>query len=67
MMMIRPGGVPTETKYHITLGEQQIDESSSEKVLGVNFSNDLKWTSHIRKVKQKVNNGLFTLRRLKTV
>lgn len=67
LMIIRPKGVQASQKYKIRLEGQEINESPCERVLGINLSNDLTWTSQIKKVKQKINHGLFTLRRVKNI
>jgi hypothetical protein len=66
LMIIHPKGKNADTKREIVLEDQIVVESPCERILGVSMKNDLTWTSHILKVKQKVNNGLFTLRRLKS-
>ena len=65
LMMIKPKGNSFNAKQKIILDGKEIMESKCERMLGVSVSNDLKWNSHISKVKQKVNHGLYTLKRLK--
>ena len=46
------------------IGNEEVIEKKSEKLLGVNVSNDLKWEEHIRKLVAKLRFRLFNLKRL---
>ena len=50
----------------IVLQDQEISESSSQKILGVKVRNDLSWSTHIQDVRKKVNYGLYILKRMKS-
>ncbi len=63
-LLIRPNGKKEEASYNINLGGSLIEESKSERILGIQVQNDLKWEDHVDKVIGKVNHGLYTLRRL---
>ena len=45
-------------------GNSTIKEKSSEKLLGMTVSNDLKWTDHLSKLEGYLRQRLFTLRRI---
>ena len=48
----------------ITVGNAKIQESTSERVLGVQVQRTLEWDDHISKVLSKINYGLSVLRQL---
>jgi len=50
---------------HIVINDKQIDVVWHAKILGVNFSSDLKWNHHISEVVKKAWKRLFCLSRLK--
>ena len=49
----------------IVINDKQIDVVSHAKILGVNFSSDLKWNHHISEVIKKARKRLFCLSQLK--
>ena len=63
VMMIKKG--KSDEKLSFTIGNHVIQESDSEKLLGIHVANDLKWETHLDKLHQKLRHRLFTLRRLK--
>ncbi len=63
-MLVRPKGEKCTSTFKIKLGEEYIEESRSEKLLGIMLQNDLKWNDHMEKVSKKVNYGLYQLKRL---
>ena len=48
----------------IRIGNEMIEEKSSEKLLGVHVKNNFKWEKHIDELERKLRFRLFTLRRL---
>ena len=48
----------------LTIGNEEIEESNEEKLLGFTINKNLKWESHINNLVRKLNFRLFTLRRL---
>jgi len=67
LLVFRPSIRAEDTPLKCRLSDQEIAESSEERILGVVVSNDLKWTSHVRKVKSECNYYLSVLRRLQRV
>ena len=63
VMMIKKG--PSDEKLSFTIGNEVIQESDTEKLLGIHVASDLKWDTHLNKLHQKLRHSLFTLRRLK--
>ena len=63
-LMFCPGKI-TNKKAVANIGGTHIVESESERILGIQVQNTLKWDDHIAKVISKVNYGLATLRQLK--
>ena len=63
VMMIKKG--KSDEKLSFTIGNHVIQESDSEKLLGIHVANDLKWETHLDKLHQKLRHRLITLRRLK--
>jgi len=51
--------------FRIKLSGEVIEETSSEKLLGVYVQNDLKWTKQIEKLTSEVNYAVSVLARLK--
>ena len=51
---------PEELSFQV--GNSTIKEKSSEKLLGMTVSNDLKWTDHLSKLEGYLRQRLFTLR-----
>jgi hypothetical protein len=62
-MLVRPK-CNDKPKYSIDIQGTYIEESESERVLGVQIRNDLKWQSQLAQVNKKLNYSLFTLKRL---
>ena len=56
-----------ESEQTIKVGSAVIQESASERVLGVQVQRTLEWDDHITKVISKVNYGLSVLRQLQGV
>ena len=46
------------------IGNEIVKENTTEKLLGVTVTNDLKWDEHIKKLVAKLKFRLFNLRRL---
>ena len=53
-----------EQKVVIQIGNERIEESSSEKLLGVHIKKNFKWEKHIDELERKLRFRLFSLRRL---
>ena len=53
-----------QEKLSFQVGKFTIIEKSSEKLLGMTVSNDLKWTDHLSKLEGYLRQRLFTLRRI---
>ena len=51
-------------KFSFKAGNSIITEKSSEKLLGMTVSNDLKWSDHLSKLEGYLRQRLFTLRRI---
>ena len=51
-------------KFSFEAGNCTITEKSSEKLLGMTVSNDLKWSDHLSKLVVYLRQRLFTLRRI---
>jgi len=49
----------------VSLNDMTVDQVSTFKLLGVQISNDLKWTYHIDAVSAKIASRLYFLRQLK--
>jgi len=62
-LLIRPNG-STVKRRKITLGESIIEESESERILGLQVQRTLEWNEHLAKVTSKVNHGIAMLRQL---
>ena len=63
-LMFRPGksnGAPSSVRIDNT----EIQESRSERILGIQVQSSLLWDDHISKVTSKVNYGLATVRQLR--
>ena len=48
-----------------TFLDSVVDESSSERLLGVTINNDLSWNTHIENVIKQCNTFLYLLSRIK--
>ena len=65
VMVIRKNKLKnSEQNLTINVGNQSIEETTSEKLLGVHVENDLTWTHHLTVLERKLKYRLFTLRRL---
>jgi len=64
-LMIRPRKSTSEGSFSVNLDGESVAETEDEKLLGVQLQNDLKWSKQLKKINQKVNFGLYQLRRLK--
>ena len=53
-----------DLSFNIGNAVKPIKESTSEKLLGIWVSNDLKWNTHLEKLKKKLLVSLFTLRQV---
>ena len=53
-----------DLSFNIGNAVKPIEESTSEKLLGIWVSNDLKWNTHLEKLKKKLLVSLFTLRQV---
>ena len=49
------------------IGEAEIKESSSEKLLGAWIKNDLSWTKHLKKLEDELHYRLFKIKRMEQV
>ena len=63
-LMIRPTRKQDDC-HEVRVGEALIKESSTEKVLGVQVSNSLKWKTHMEQVRAKMSRGIYTVKRLR--
>ena len=54
-------------KAKIKIGDQEIEESTSEKLLGIILSNSLDWNEHIKDLKKQLGQRLALLRRISKV
>ena len=63
-LMFRPTKNATKHKRIIKIGDSLIEESESERILGLQVHQSLEWNDHINKVISKVNYGLATLKQL---
>jgi len=54
-------------QFSCRLGGEEITESPEEKILGVIVDNELKWSSHVQKLKNECNYHLSILRRIRRV
>ena len=57
----------SEDTLTIKVGNEEIVEKQSQKLLGVTIDKNLKWESHINNLVRKLNFRLFTLRRIKEI
>ena len=55
--------IRNKTQYFYTLNGEILKEVSSSPYLGVNISNDLKWSTHINKITKKASSTIGFLRR----
>jgi len=62
LVVFRP---KAQDSFRIKLSGEVIEETSSEKLLGVYVQNDLKWTKQIEKLTSEVNYAVSVLARLK--
>ena len=60
-------GQGNEEKFSFKVGEAEIKESISEKLLGAWINNDLSWTKHLKKLEDELNYRLYKLRRIEQV
>ena len=56
-----------EKEFSFKIGDAQVTESTSEKLLGVWVSNSLNWGEHIEKLEDELSFRLYTLRKLEQV
>ena len=49
------------------IGNANVNETESEKLLGIHLSHDLKWSHHLSKLESKLITRLYTLRKLEQV
>ena len=56
--------ITTNEEKHISIGGQKIQNSKSEKLLGVTIDNKLSFTEHVRKICDKASQKLNALARL---
>ena len=63
-LLIRPTTKGKDSKEVVKVGDEEIKESESERVLGVQLSNNLEWKTHIDKVNERMSMGIYTLKRL---
>jgi len=59
------GSVVKNPPVPVSLNDMTVDQVSTFKLLGVQISNDLKWTNHIDAVSAKLASRLYFLRQLK--
>jgi len=59
------GSVVKNPPVQVSLNDMTVDQVSTFKLLGVQISNDLKWTNHIDAVSAKIASRLYFLRQLK--
>jgi len=50
--------------FSIRIGNSQVVESESEKLLGLRLSNDLRWDQHVNELKSSINLRIANLRRV---
>ena len=68
MLIFRPTSTKAKgARVQITLAGETINESESEKLLGVCITEDLKWNSQIEKLISEMNYGVSVLWRLRRV
>ena len=68
MLIFRPTSTKAKGAHvQITLAGETINESESEKLLGVCITEDLKWNSQIEKLISEMNYGVSVLWRLRRV
>ena len=60
-------GQGNQEKLSFQIGDAQIKESISEKLLGAWINNDLSWTKHLKKLEDELNYRLYKLRRIEQV
>ena len=64
ILVIRRNGWTEKEKITFRIGEEQVEESNNEILLGLSIKNDLTWSEHLRKLNRELNSRLFILRRL---
>ena len=66
-ILVVQSGKKCEEKMSFQIGKAKIKEKNSEKLLGIEISNDLKWQHHLSKLEGQLNQRLYTLRRMEQV
>ena len=56
-----------DQRLSFSIGNANIKETESEKLLGVWVQNDLKWTTHLEKLESKLLSSLYNLRKIEQV
>ena len=66
ILVMKYGQTNTEDiKFQI--GSSEINETTSEKLLGAWIKNDLSWSTHLKKLEDELSYRLFKLRRIEQV
>ena len=58
-------GKKSRTLEKIKIGQTEIEQETGAKLLGMNFTDDLQWKTHISKTISALKNRLFLIMRLK--
>jgi len=61
------GKRPPGDELKIRVGNEVITETATLKFLGINFSSDLKWDTHVTKLKNVLLSRLYLIRHLSTI
>ena len=65
ILVMKHGASPEKLTFKI--GEADVEESTSEKLLGVWVANNLNWSEHLEKLEDDLSYRLYTLRKLEQV
>ena len=66
-IIVVKSGQKTHAPMKFNIGNAKVDETETEKLLGIHVSNDLKWSDHLSKLQSKLMTRLYTLRKLEQV
>ena len=66
-ILVMRKGREEKKELSFNIGDAEIKEKESEKLLGVWVQNDLKWSTHLRKLESKLLSSLYNLRKIEQI
>ena len=64
LLVHRPKSI-VNVPLEISVTGSRINESTSQKLLGIEISSDLVWSDHLKKLEEKIRMGITMIKRLK--